>query len=295
MKKKRKLENREVKKKNLIMEHRNIFEKCWLNFLKFNLPKSIHKQILANLEENILPHLKHPIMLMDYLTDSYNAGGISSILSLSGLFVLITKHNLDFPDFYKKLYALFDNTIFLVKYRAKFFKLVYTFLSSTHLPAYLVAAFIKRLARLSLEASPSGIMIILPLIFNLMKRHPATQVLVHRPAKVNILMLNNDSANAGKDPFDFYELNPEKCNALDSSLWEIELLKQHYHPSVSRLTKIFDKLNGARQEYDLDPFISLSFQSEFDASIKKKQSALAFQRQPFLGENDLLSKLWDLS
>ena len=34
-----------------------------------------------------------------------------------------------------------------VKYRARFFHLSDLFLSSTHLPEYLVAAFVKRLAR----------------------------------------------------------------------------------------------------------------------------------------------------
>ena len=31
---------------------------------------------------------------MDFLTDSYDAGGVISILSLHGLFTLIQKHNL---------------------------------------------------------------------------------------------------------------------------------------------------------------------------------------------------------
>jgi len=163
------------------------------------------------------------------------------------------------------------------------------------LPAYLVAAFIKRLARLSLEAPPSGIMVSLPLIFNLLKRHPNTQVLVHRaPVKNQILMLNSENM-CGKDPYDFGELDIDKCNAIDSSLWEIEVLKQHYYPSVSRLTTIFDKLNGAKQEYDLGPFITLSYQSEFETCVKKKSGALTYQYQhPFLNnENDLLKKYWD--
>jgi hypothetical protein len=50
----------------------------------------------------------------------------------------------------------------------------------SHLPAYLIAAFIKRMARLSLHAPPAGILITLPLIYNLIKLHPECFCLIHR-------------------------------------------------------------------------------------------------------------------
>lgn len=52
---------------------------------------------------------------------------------------------------------------------------------SSHLPAYLVAAFAKRLARLALTAPPEALLMALPFICNLLRRHPACRVLVHRP------------------------------------------------------------------------------------------------------------------
>ena len=36
----------------------------------------------------------------------------------------------DYPDFYKKLYALFDRNLMHVKYRSRFFRLVDLFLAS---------------------------------------------------------------------------------------------------------------------------------------------------------------------
>ena len=45
---------------------------------------------------------------------------------------------------------------FLTKYRAKFYRLVDTFLSTPLIPAYVVAAFIKRFARLAIQAPPHG-------------------------------------------------------------------------------------------------------------------------------------------
>jgi len=49
------------------------------------------------------------------------------------------------------------------------------------LPAYLVAAFIKRLSRLALTAPPEALLMVIPFICNLFRRHPACKVLMHRP------------------------------------------------------------------------------------------------------------------
>ena len=53
-------------------------------------------------------------------------------------------------------------------------------MSSSHLPANLVASFIKRLSRLALSASPAAIVTVVPFVYNLLKRHPSCMVLVHR-------------------------------------------------------------------------------------------------------------------
>lgn len=97
---------------------------------------------------------------------------MSSILALNGLFTLIVEFNLDYPLFYHKLYALLDRNILHVKYRSRFFRLVDLFLSSNMLPSQMVASFIKRIIQLSLWAPPSGIILTLPLVFNLLRKHP---------------------------------------------------------------------------------------------------------------------------
>ena len=51
----------------------------------------------------------------------------------------------------------------------------------SHLPAALVAAFAKRLARLSLSAPPAAVVMLVPFTYNLLKRHPACMVMIHRP------------------------------------------------------------------------------------------------------------------
>lgn len=163
-----------------LSSYKKVFTDAWMSFLSLQLDNSLYRQVLVKLEDKVIPHLIDPKILMDFLVDSYNIGGVISILALNSLFVLIHKYNLDYPDFYKKLYSLFDAEIFHLKYRARFFYLADLFLMSTHLPAYLVAAFIKRLSRLALRAPPYGVALIITFIGNLIRRHPNCKVLIHR-------------------------------------------------------------------------------------------------------------------
>jgi U3 small nucleolar RNA-associated protein 19 len=50
----------------------------------------------------------------------------------------------------------------------------------SHLPAALLASFIKRLSRLSITAPPAGIIMVIPFIYNALKRHPALMYMINR-------------------------------------------------------------------------------------------------------------------
>lgn len=281
--KKRKLDENKAKlskasrKLAELAEHRKVFTKCWLEYLKLPLPVSVYKQVLTTMHEMILPHLTTPVLLMDFLSSSYNIGGVVSLLSLNGLFYLMHKHNLEYPDFYAKLYGLLKPDLFYVKYRARFFNLAQIFLSSTHLPTYLVCAFAKRLGRLALLAPPPVTMAILPLIYNIMVMHPAAHVLLHRAPKHDptnqVLMLKLDSSEIVKsDPFIFEEMDPAKCQASASSLWEVQALMNHYVPAVSTMAKIFD-LHGElrREKMQLDEEVTdQSYQTMLEFETKRR-------------------------
>jgi hypothetical protein len=114
-----------------LAEHRKAFSQCWLTFLTFPMPAEHYKQILTVIHKSIIPHMSRPALLIDFLVDSYNQGGVVSLLALNGLFTLMQKHNLDYPNFYRQLYALFDGEVMQVKYRSRFFRMVDLFLSST--------------------------------------------------------------------------------------------------------------------------------------------------------------------
>ncbi|KAJ3377628.1 hypothetical protein HDU92_008096 [Lobulomyces angularis] len=65
-----------------------------------------------------------------------------------------------------------------------------------------------------------------------------------------------------EDKFLPNETDPEKTNAIESSLWELQTLKNHYLPSISTLSKIFEEsLN--RSKYDLEDFLDINYNSLF--------------------------------
>jgi len=110
-------------------------------------------------------------------------GGEVSLLALDGLWFLMREFKFDCPDFYDKLYAMLVPDLFHPKYRKRFFDKLGLFMTSSRLASYVVASFIKRLARLSLTAPPSGCAFVLPLILNLILRHPSCLCLIHRYAQ----------------------------------------------------------------------------------------------------------------
>uniref|UniRef100_A0A8C8DKF9 Nucleolar complex associated 4 homolog n=1 Tax=Oryzias sinensis TaxID=183150 RepID=A0A8C8DKF9_9TELE len=241
--------------------HKRAFEKMWLGFLKYKLPSNMYKKLLVILHDSILPHMSKPALMIDFLTAAYEVGGAISLLALNGLFVLIHQHNLDYPDFYKKLYNLLEPTVFHVKYRARFFHLANLFLSSSHLPLYLVAAFTKRLARLALTAPPTGLLIVLPFIYNLIRRHPSCRVLLHKPSTED---------EPVEDPYLMDEEDPAQCRALESSLWEIKTLQKHYHPDVAKAAMMIST-PLSEQEEDISELLELTTYELMERDLKKPQ------------------------
>lgn len=63
-------------------------------------------QVLVHVHADIIPHLTKPHLLTDVLTRALDAGGLSGMLALHGIFTLVTKHGLEYPHFYRRLYNL---------------------------------------------------------------------------------------------------------------------------------------------------------------------------------------------
>lgn len=232
--------------------HKKQAQKAWMALLRQDLGKRQRKSILELMSHRIAPWFLKVELLMDFLTDSFNLGGSTSLLSLSGLFYLIQHKNLDYPQFYSKLYSLLDSNILHSKHRSRFFRLLDTFLASTHLPAGLVASFVKRFARLSLFAPASGIVVVIPWIYNLLKSHPGCTFMIHRNGEVD------QHEEMWGDPFRQEESDPMETDALESSLWEVQMLQSHYHPNVATIAKIISE-QFTKQAYNLEDFLDHSY------------------------------------
>ena len=87
-----------------------------------------------------------------------------------------------------------------------------TFCSFRHLPANLVASFAKRLARLALLVPQNDQRLIITFISNLVVRHPTIRVMIDR-----------QETRPSDELYSAEELDPNKSNAIESSLWEIEV------------------------------------------------------------------------
>ncbi|KAJ4383035.1 Maturation and nuclear export of 40S ribosomal subunits interacting protein [Didymella sp. IMI 355093] len=246
-------------------------QEAWLATMRAGLDKEQRKAILTTFSYQIAPWFQQPEMLMDFLTDSYDVGGATSLLALSGLYYLISEKNLDYPSFYLKLYSLLDEGLLHSKHRSRFFRLLDTFMSSTHLPAALVASFIKRLSRLALHGPPAGVVVVVPWVYNMFKRHPACTFMMHREVRDPALKEKLEQEGMD-DPFDMSELDPMETNAIESSVWELEALQSHYHPNVATLAKIISD-QFTKRSYNLEDFLDHSYtallDTELDRDLKK--------------------------
>ena len=243
--------------KNSVTSFKKAVQAAWLELLKLPLTKQDLKIVLTVLPYRVAPWFTKAELLMDFLTDAYNAGGGVALLALSGLFHLIQERNLDYPAFYRKLYSLLDSNLLHSKYRSQFFRQLEVFMSSTHLPASLVAAFIKKLSRLTLLAPPAGIVAVIPWIYNMVVTHRSCAFMLHREIR-DFNLLQEYEENGMFDPFIEEEPNPMQSQALDSSLWEIQSLQSHYHPQVAALAKIISE-QFTKRSYNLEDFLNHSY------------------------------------
>ncbi|KAL6217918.1 hypothetical protein ACLB2K_011135 [Fragaria x ananassa] len=290
---------------NIVKKMKLKFTKAWLSFLRLPLPLDVYKEVLASFHQAVIPYISNPVVLCDFLTRSYDIGGVISVMALSSLFIIMTKYGLEYPNFYEKLYALLIPSIFMAKHRSKFFQLLDSCLKSPLLPAYLAAAFAKKLSRLSLSVPPSGALVVIALIHNLLRRHPSINCLVNRvqqgdqdTVKVDpeAEVSTPDGADANVtdaadqslrkpviDPFDNEQSDPKKSNAMRSSLWEIDTLRHHYCPHVARFVVSLENdltVRSKTTEISVEDFSSGSYATIFGEEMRRrvKQAPISFYR-----------------
>eukprot|EP00803_Ostreobium_quekettii_P011112 evm.model.scf_1023.3 EVM.evm.TU.scf_1023.3 scf_1023:12077-20588(-) len=302
---------------------KKMFSEAWISCLRLPLPEDVLIEVLSKLPGVVIPNMLDPLLLSDLLTAALNRGGLVGILALHGIFVLVTRHRLEYPQFYTCLYGLLKPEIFYSKQRVRFLQLTDIFLASVLVPAYTAAAFAKTFARFALTAPPSGAMICIAFIHNIIRRHPSCIVLLHRPQYQRTSLKEGakrvlsgsqtqsqegnqgaaerdelDQSGSGSDtdededpvsdreaagtqagqppgfdPFLPEEQDPAQSRAIESSLWEIEALRNHYCPQVAAFVSVLDKDMTDKlktSEVDLEPLLLGSYASLIGEHTGKK-------------------------
>ena len=238
----------------------------WTSLMRGRISPPLQKKMLQAIPHHVAPWFPRKEALMDFLSDAFSVGGSRSLLAISGLLDLIQDKGLDFPDFYRKLYGQLDRDVLYSKHRSRFLRIVDRALRSSHLPAVLVASFIKRLSRLLMFAPPAAIVVVVPWTYNLLHTHPSCRFLIHRISWSGY----NEQSDAGEkhDPFDMNAPDPMDTNAIDSSLWELVTLQSHYHPNVSAIATILSQ-QFLKQGYNLEDFLDHTYGSMMESELSK--------------------------
>lgn len=271
--------------------HRRALSRAWLAVLQLPLPTSALKQVLMHLPSHVLPLVPQPLRFSDFLLQAYDShqhdSGIISILALEGLFLLMTRHGLEYVNFYQQLYRLITPQLFQVKFRTRFLQLLDKCLTrNDKLPSQMMASFIKRLCGIALLIPPASILFVLALCSNLLQQHKECLGLVHRSIPKDDQKKRQRDERDSKDDqrydaFDTTMDDPSHTNALQSSLWELHALERHYHPAVATMAQSIGRPDSSKAPlHDLNEFVKLTYQALLDqehqhaAAQRKKQKTV---------------------
>lgn len=120
------------------------------------------KKVMFEMPKKVILNFENPLLLSDFITFYLNQDEDVElqVLALRAIFILLEKHGLDYPNYYKKLYQMIKpkfvtkdskvvvQSIFNMQDKSRFLRLLDLSLRSPSLPTQLIASFLKRLGRL---------------------------------------------------------------------------------------------------------------------------------------------------
>ncbi|EFC46199.1 predicted protein [Naegleria gruberi] len=75
--------------------HINAYTNFWLAFLQIpEMTRSVYEKVLRKMSTEIIPQFEDPFLLNDFISNSFDQGGLVALLSVKSLFILITEYNL---------------------------------------------------------------------------------------------------------------------------------------------------------------------------------------------------------
>lgn len=262
-----------------LREYRKLFQDAWISLLSLPTPLSQCTSLLQHVPAQVMPHLSQPLLLADFYLRAFNSSSLEvSVLSLSGLLLLLTRHGLGDPEtisntggeYFARLYSLLDVATFRLKRRARFQRLLSASLSSGLLPARYAAVFAKKCIRVAIACTePGSVMWLVATAYSLIQKHHShCKFLLHNPYEGP--MADKPPA-AEKDPFSSSSSLSEALDQIPgSSLWEIQLLLRHHAPAVVLLAKLFVRPFFGVTARKLEPelFLDQSFERMYKQALK---------------------------
>lgn len=162
---------------------------------------------------------------------------------------------------FDEVYRLINENILRKSYKFRIFYFLNIFLSSTKVPAYVIAAYTKRLARLTLDAKPRTLVAILRIVHNIFVRHPILITLRDRvDEKARELEQNSDTCTLRSwledDLFDLNQVQDLRATrAMDSCIWELMPLRFHENRKVAEAAQFLGETGVPDMECDLDDIL----------------------------------------
>ncbi|KAG8343688.1 hypothetical protein TRVL_05488 [Trypanosoma vivax] len=280
--------------------HRHYFTALWMPCLHHAADAALHLHLLHRMGDVILPYLTNPLVVADYLSGCFSSGGLVAVLALRGIFILMLDHGLEYPQYYEQLYALLTPDTFASRHRYDLFRLVDLSMTSVRLPAYIAAAFAKKVARVALLSPAPVLYYVLPLIRKIMQRHPNCLALIHRTTKEAIVPTDEVDTSTtvrlaeetikqarsltaalfeGTDPFEPGACL-EQCHALHSTLWEFTALERHFIPAVPLMISAFGSPAEDRQPLHYEKTYARLFAAEVTRPMSKSQMPTVAYHEP---------------
>lgn len=68
----------------------------------------------------------------------------------------------------------------------------------------------------------------------------------------------------------FDKVDPNDSNAMQSCLWELDILKKHYVPQIAKMALIFED-SLAKPSYDLEDFFDHSYKTLLSLELESKK------------------------
>jgi len=265
-------------------DYKKTYQLSWVSLFGLRVPLEHCRPLLQYVPTNVMPNMSNPLLLSDFYLNAFGCGNKEvAVLSLSGLFLLLTQHGLGDPDsltvsggeYFARLYELLSPDVFQLKSRVRFQRLVATSLNSALLPARLAAAFAKRCMRLALSAAgePGTTMWLIAVAYSLLQKHHShCKTLLHQ-APAN----SDEDVDVSGDSFDVSApLEQATHQVLKSSLWEVQLLRRHHVPQVNTLVSLFLKefWKPSAKKLDSDDFLAENTVSLYGQALKSASRQL---------------------